>query len=121
MSKITSAVGIVLIAAAGVVAAVSTSHEDIIKAKKTLYAKYTKDAETALAQKDFDKALKFAKLAIQKDPKNKLGYKILTKIADAKCTGNTPATNNATPANATPAKAKTPAKPAPAEDEDMGC
>jgi len=122
MSKITSSVGIVLIAAAGVIASLSASHEDVLKANKTLCAKYTKDAETALASKDFDKAVKFAKLAIKVDPSNKSGYKVLTKIADAKCTGNAPATNSATPATATPAKGNTPAKPAPAEEEEeMGC
>jgi len=121
MSKLTSAVGIVLIAAAGVVASISASHEDVLKANKTLCAKYTKDAELALASKDFNKALKFAKLAIKVDPSNKLGYTVLTKIADAKCTGNAPATSNSAPSNATSTKTQAPAKPAPDEDEDMGC
>ncbi len=120
MSKLTSAVGIVLIAA-GVVASISASHEDVLKANKTLCAKYTKDAELALASKDFNKALKFAKLAIKVDPSNKLGYTVLTKIADAKCTGNAPATSNSAPSNATSTKTQAPAKPAPDEDEDMGC
>ena len=116
MSKITSAVGIVLIAAAGIIASLSASHEDVLKANKTLCAKYTKDAETALASKDFDKAVKFAKLAIKVDPSNKSGYQVLTKISDAKCTGNAPATNSTTPV-----KGKAPAKPAPAAEEEMGC
>ena len=118
MSKLTSAVGIVLIAAAGVIASVSASHEDVLKANKTLCAKYTKDAELALSSKDFDKAVKFAKLAIKVDPSNKSGYRVLTKIADAKCTGNAPVTNSATPTKGTSAPAK---KPAPAEEEEMGC
>ena len=125
MSKITSAVGIVLIAAAGVVASISASHEDVLKANKTLCAKYTKDAELALASKDFNKALKFAKLAIKVDPSNKLGYTVLTKIADVKCAGNATVTNSTIPAKGTsaPAKNTTPVKkPAPAEEEEeMGC
>jgi len=142
MSKIISIVGIALIAAAGVLTALSTSKEDLLKANKTLCAKYTKDAETALQSKDFSKALKFAKLAIKVDPDNKSGYKILAKITDAKCQGNAPATNSAPaktetnnkassstqpgkavqPAKAAqPAKSTQPAKPAPAEEEEMGC
>ena len=115
MSKIISVVGIVLVVAAGALTAVSASKEDVIKSKKSLCAKYTKDAEAALASKDFAKATKFAKLAIKVDPENKSGYAALSKIADAQCTGNAPTTNGNTPAKA-PAK-----KPAPAADEDMGC
>ena len=120
MSKLTSSVGILLIAAAGVLASISASHEDVLKANKTLCAKYTKDAELALASKDFDKAFKFAKLAIKVDPSNKSGYKVLTKIADAKCTGNAPVANSATPAKGASAPAKKPAAAA-EEEEDMGC
>jgi len=118
MSKIISIVGIVLIIAAGVLAAVSSTKEDVIKSKKELCTKYTKDAEAALAQKDFEKAMKFAKLAIKVDPENKSAYKVLTKIADAKCSGTVPAAQKAT---TTPANAQKPAKPAPAEEEEMGC
>ncbi len=118
MSKIISVVGLALIVAAGTLTAVSMSKEDVIKSQKALCAKYTKDAEAALSQKDFDKALKFAKLAIKADPENKSGYKVLMKIADAKCAGNAPAVKN-TPA--APSNNKKPAKPAPAEEEEMGC
>ena len=124
MSKLTSAVGIVLIAAAGAVAALSSSHEDVLKANKTLCEKYTKNAETALSSKDYKGATKFAKLAIKVDPSNKSGYKVLTKISDAQCSGNVPAASNATPAKGAtaPAKGATPAKkPAPEEEEEMGC
>ncbi len=119
MSKIVSTVGIVLIVAAGVLTAVSASKEDVIKSKKELCAKYTKNAEAALAQKDFDKATKFAKLAIKADPENKSGYKVLTKIADAKCSGNVPAANSAANTKQAPAASKKPVKPA--EEEEMGC
>ena len=123
MSKLTSAVGILLIAAAGAVAALSSSHEDVLKANKTLCAKYTKNAESALASKDYKGATKFAKLAIKVDPSNKSGYKVLTKISDAQHAGTT-ATSSATPTSGatTPPKGATPAKkPAPAEEEEMGC
>ena len=108
MSKIISVVGIVLIVAAGALTAVSASKEDVIKSKKALCAKYTKNAEAALAQKDFDKATKFA-------TENKSGYKVLTKIADAQCSGNVPATNS------TGAATKAKPKAAAAQEEELGC
>ena len=115
MSKIISGVGIVLIIAAGALTAVSASKEDVIKSKKRLCAKYTKDAEAALAKKDFDKATKFAKLAIKVDPENRSGYAVLTKIADAQCTGKVPAANG----TGTATKAKP--KAAVAQEEELGC
>jgi len=124
MSKIVSVVGIVLITAAGVLTALSANKEDVLKSKKILCEKYTKDAELALQSKDFNKALKFAKLAIKVDPENKSGYKILAKITDAKCQGNAPATTTTAPAKTTtqPTKAPLkPAKPAAEEEEEMGC
>jgi len=120
MNKIISIVGIVLITAAGVLTALSASKEDVIKSKKILCEKYTKNAEVALQQKDFDKAFKFAKLAIKVDPENKLGYKVLEKIMNAKCAVNTPTSNKATNQTNTKAPLK-PAKPAAEEEEEMGC
>jgi len=119
MSKIISIVGIVLITAAGILTAVSANKENVLKSKKILCAKYTKNAQEALKTKDFDKAFKFAKLAIKVDPENKSGYKVMAQISDAKCAGNVPVakTNNATKAPAQPTK---PAKPA-EEEEEMGC
>ncbi len=113
MNKIISIVGIVLIVAAGVLAAVSSTKEDVLKSKKELCAKYTKDAEAALAQKDFTRAMKFAKLAIKVDPENKSGYQVLTKIADAQCSGKVPTNTTAAPAGKKPVK--------PAAEEEMGC
>ena len=116
MSKIISIVGLVLIVAAGLLASVSTSKEDILKSKKALCAKYTASAEEALKNKEFDKAIKFAKEAIQVDPSNKSGYKVLEKIYTAQCSGTVPAATN----NTNNSKA---AKPAPKKDEEeeLGC
>ena len=116
MNKIISIVGIVLIIAAGALAAISSSHEDLLNSKKELCAKYTKDAKAALDQKDFTKAMKFAKLAIKADPENKSGYAILSQITEAQCSGKVPS-NTATK----PATNKATTKPAPAEEEEMGC
>ena len=122
MNKIISVVGIVLIVAAGLVASLSASKEDILKSKKIICEKYVKNAQQALKSGDFKSALKFAKLAIKADPENKAGFKVLTQIADAKCKASMPAVTKTTvtPA-AKPAKEATPAKPAPAEEEEMGC
>jgi len=112
MSKIISVVGIVLIAGAGVVTAISSSKEDVLKSKKAFCAKYTKNSELALQSKDYDKAFKFAKLAIKADPENKSGYKILSKIIDAKSQGNVPASTGTSKATL---------KPNVDSEEEMGC
>lgn len=126
MNKGISVIGLILIAAAGVLTALSLSHEDVLKANKELCAKYTKDAQSALANNDIDKAFKFAKLAIKVDPGNKSGYKVLAQITDAKCKASMPAAakpaanTQSAPAKAAPAQpAAKPAKPA--EEEEMGC
>lgn len=117
MSKIISIVGIVLIVAAGLLAAVSTKQEGVLKAKKTLCAKYTKSAEDALAKSDYQGAQKFAKLAIKADPENHSGYTMVAKIAQAQSGGSSakaPATS------AQPGKKKlTPAQQA--ELDSLGC
>lgn len=116
MSKIVSIVGIVLIVAAGVLAAVSTKQEDVIKAKKTLCAKYIANAEDALTAKDFSKAKKFATLAIKADPENSSAYALVTKIAQAQSGGSTQ-TTQAPATTAQPAKKAAPA----ADDASLGC
>jgi len=80
MGKITSIVGLVLIVAAGVLASVSTTYEDQIKAKKELCKKYIKNATEALEQGDKKSALKFVKMALKTDPDNKVIYTLLQKI-----------------------------------------
>ena len=119
MGKITSMVGLVLIVAAGILASVSTNYEDQIKAKKTLCAKYIKNASEALNKGDKKSALKFAKMAFKVDPDNKQVFKILQEINGA---------NAAKPAVKTEGKktdtSKAPAKPAAAEEEEedgLGC
>jgi len=83
MGKITSIIGLVLISAAGIIAALSTNYEDIIKAKKELSAKYINKATTELESKNYGKAENFAKLAIKADPENKKAYELITKITKA--------------------------------------
>ena len=124
MSKITSIVGMLLIIAAGVLAAVSSTKEDVIKSKKEISSKYLKNAEAALAQKDINKAFKFVKLALKADPDNKAVFKVLQKISDAKCANAAPAkVQNSAEKKETNTTQKTAPAPAPAaaEEEEMGC
>jgi len=83
MGKITSIIGLVLIAAAGIIAALSTSYEDVIKGKKELSSTYITKAETELENKNYGKAEEFAKQAIQADPSNKKAYEVIVAITKA--------------------------------------
>ena len=80
MGKITSIVGLVLIVAAGVLASVSVSYEDQIKANKELCTKYIKSAKEALSKGDKKAAAKFAKMAFKVDPDNKQVFKLIQEI-----------------------------------------
>ena len=126
MNKIVSAVGLMLIVAAGVLVALSTSHEDILKANQELCAKYTKNAKEALKSGDIKKAKKFAKMAIKVDPDNKLAYKTYEEVILSQCQSRaTPASttkeeskNSQTPA---PKKAPAPAAEEEEEEDGLGC
>jgi Tfp pilus assembly protein PilF len=83
MSKITSIIGLVLISAAGIIVALSTSYADVIKAKKELSSKYINKAKTELENKNYGKAEEFAKLAIKADPENKQAYEVIVDITKA--------------------------------------
>lgn len=122
MSKITSIVGMLLIIAAGALAAFSSTKEDVIKSKKEISTKYLKDAEAALAQKDVNKAFKFVKLALKADPDNKAVFKVLQKISDAKCANAAPVkAQNSAEKKETNSSQKAAPAPAAAEEEEMGC
>ena len=124
MGKITSIVGLVLIVAAGVLASVSVSYEDQIKANKELCAKYVKSAKEALSKGDKKAAAKFAKKAFKVDPDNKALYALLQEINGASAT---PATKSEIPANSNtnaPEQATKKAAPAAEEEEEedgLGC
>ncbi len=83
MNKITSIIGLVLISAAGIIAALSTNYEDVIKAKKELSSKYINKAQVELDNKNYGKAENFAKLAIKADPNNKDAFELIKNITKA--------------------------------------
>jgi len=128
MGKITSIVGLVLIVAAGVLASVSISYEDQIKAKKELSAKYIKNAKEALSKGDKKAATKFVKMAFKADPDNKEVFKLLQQISSGSAsTAQAPApTAKEAPKTDTkqPNQDKKPAAPAAEEEEEedgLGC
>jgi Tfp pilus assembly protein PilF len=94
MGKITSIVGLVLIVAAGVLAAVSTNYQDQIKAKQKICSQYINSAKEALKKGDKDKASEFANKAFKVDPNNKALYELLKEIhgaSEAKTASKKPA------------------------------
>ena len=123
MGKITSIVGLVLIVAAGILASVSTTYEDQIKAKQELSSKYIKSAKEALSKGDKKAALKFVKMAFKADPDNKQVFKLLQEINGASAVAK-PASVSKKAESKTEAPA--PKKEAPAAEEEeeedgLGC
>jgi len=126
MGKITSIVGLVLIVAAGILAAVSTNYETQLKANKVLSEKYIKNAKEALTKGDKKAATKFLKMAFKADPDNKQVFKLLQEISGA--TTATKATTKTEDKKAADTKKeaepKKPAAPAAEEEEEedgLGC
>ncbi len=109
MGKITSIIGLVLISAAGIIAALSTNYQDVIKAKKELCKGYISKAQSALDNKNYGDAEKFAKLAMKADPENKAVYDVLADITKA------------TVAPASASAPKTAPKPKKKISIDLGC
>ena len=83
MGKITSIVGLVLITAAGIIVALTSSYQDVIKGKKELSVKYVNKAQNALESKNYGDAEKFAKEAIKADPENKAAYDLIAEVVKA--------------------------------------
>ncbi len=109
-------VGAVLLVAAFVLSYASyTKGEAMMAKKEALVMKYVKASDDALAKSDIKGAIKYAKMAIEADPKDKKGYVCY---------------NNALVAKYKPVKAESsgeeaPKKeaPAPSEEDDslLGC
>ncbi len=83
MNKITSIVGLVLITAAGIIVALTSNYADIIKGKKELCKSYITKAQSALDNKNYGDAQKFAKEAIKADPENRAAYDLIAEITKA--------------------------------------
>lgn len=75
MKIISGVIGIVLLIASTLIVVLSTSEETYIEKKDAMVMKYVEHSNQALTKEDINEAIKYAKLAIAVDPKNKKGFK----------------------------------------------
>jgi hypothetical protein len=85
MKVISSIVGLVLLSAAFILAYLAnTNANEMITKKEAIVMKYVDDSTTALEEENISDAIKFAKLAIAADTKNKAGFKALEAAYETK-------------------------------------
>ena len=84
MKIISGIIGIVLLIASTLIVVLSTSDETYIEKKDALVMKYVEHSTQALTQEDRKEAIKYAKLAIAVDPKNKKGFKAYEEAIELK-------------------------------------
>jgi len=84
MKPISGIIGLVLILASVVIVVLSTSDESYSKKQAQMVTKYVNNSTIALEQGDIKEAIKYAKLAIQTDAKNKSGFKAYEKAIELK-------------------------------------
>ncbi len=84
MKPISGIVGIVLLIASTLVVVLSTSDETYLEKKNAMVMKYVTHSSEALKQEDIKSAIKYAKLAIAVDPKNKKGFKAYEAAVELK-------------------------------------
>ncbi len=85
MKTLSIIVGLMLLAAASVLSYVSANNgSKMLENKETIVIQYVDASEEALEDEDISKALKYAKLAIQADPKDRRGFLSYEKAMDAK-------------------------------------
>ena len=75
MKLVSGVIGIVLIIASTFIVMLSTSEETYIEKKNAMVVKYVEQSNKSLENEDIAGAIKYAKLAIVVDPKNKKGFK----------------------------------------------
>ena len=74
MKLISGIIGIVLLIASTVIVVLSTSEESYLDKKNAMVIKYVDQSTKSLEKADIKEAIKYAKLAIAVDPKNKKGF-----------------------------------------------
>jgi len=75
MNVISSIVGSVLLTAALVLAYLaSTNGEELLNQQNAIVMQYVEKSDEALEEEEVQTAIKYAKLAMQADPKNKNGF-----------------------------------------------
>ncbi len=85
MQKLSIIVGIVLLIAASILSYVSANNGAKMLAKRdAIVMKYVNASDDALENEDIPNAIKYAKLAIQADPKSQKGYVCYKNAMDEK-------------------------------------
>jgi len=85
MKTLSIIVGLMLLAAASALSYVSANNgAKMLENKETVVIQYVDASEEALEDEDISKALKYAKLAIQADPKDRRGFISYERAMDAK-------------------------------------
>jgi len=109
MQKISILVGAVLLVAASALSYFSaTNGKKMLEKKDAIVMKYVNASDTALEDEDIKNAIKYAKLAIQADPKNKKGYVCYTNAMEEKYQSSGDSENSDAPE-------------ASEDSEEMGC
>ena len=115
--KVPAVVGAVLLVFAILLSVVSNGNANARKQRvQKIVLKYKQLSDEALKNGDTDKAMKFAKLAIEADPNGKIGYACLSNAMSSKYKSAAPVANQTT----TVAPANAPAPDSSGED-DLGC
>ena len=116
MKVISAIVGIVLLGASFILASLASSNAtEMIEKKDAIVMKYIEQSNVAVENEDTKSALKFAKLAIQADPKSKKAFKAYEAIVEAKYKPSEDAQSSQGNGNESPVDDEE------EEEEDMGC
>ncbi len=109
MQKLSMLVGAILLIAASALSYFSaTSGKKMLEKKDAIVMKYVNASDTALEDEDIKNAIKYAKLAIQADPKSKKGYVCYANAMEEKYQSSGDGENSDTPQ-------------ASSDSADMGC
>ncbi len=85
MKIISIIVGLILIASAAALSYVSANNgAKMLQKRDAIVMKYVNLSDSALEDEDIQGAIKYAKMAIQADPKNKKGYTCYTNAMEEK-------------------------------------
>ncbi len=98
MQKLSIFVGIVLLLASLALSYISANNGAKMMAKRdAMVMKYVNLSDSALEDEDIKGAIKYAKMAIQADPKNKKGYVCYTNAMEEKYQSSGESENSDTP------------------------
>ena len=85
MNIISSVVGTALLIAAFTLSYLASNNgEALLEKQNTIVMKYVSESNEALEAEEIKEAIKYAKLAIKTDPKNKIGYKAYENAMELK-------------------------------------